>query len=277
MKIRSWLWAARLFIVTLFLTCTLGAQTIAPPAAGTATAPTTAPATATARGRGARTPPGPQSTTQPVLQDARRHADFLARAKQGNIDLLFTGDSITDFFYYGRPGYPLMNGRTVWDKYFGSLNAADFAVSGARTQNVIFQFQNGELEGFKAKCIVMMIGTNNISAGNTPEDTVNGIKAIIAEIQKHQPDAKLLLLGIFPRGRTATDPWRPGIKQVNAAISKLDDGQHIFYMDIGDKFLEPDGSIAPETMSDALHPAEKGYTIWAEAILPKVKELMGVK
>ncbi len=276
MKIRSWALATRVFLVTLFLACTLVAQTTAP-ATGTATGPATAPATGPARGRGARPAPPPRSTTQPSLQSAQRHADFLARAKQGNIDLLFTGDSITDFFYYGRPGYPLMNGRTVWDKYFGTLNAADFAVSGARTENVIYQFQNGELEGFKAKCIVMMIGTNNISAGNTPDETVAGIKAIIAEIQKRQPDAKLLLLGIFPRGKTAADPWRPGIKQVNDAISKLDDKQRIFYLDIGAKFLEADGSIAPEMMSDALHPAEKGYTVWAEAILPKVKELLGVK
>ena len=277
MKIRSWLWVTRLFIVTLFLTCTLGAQTVAP-ATGTATGPATASATATARGRGARGPVGPpQSATEPVLQSAQRHADFLARAKQGNIDLLFTGDSITDFFYYGRPGYPQMNGRTVWDKNFGALNAADFAVGGAKTQNLVYQFQNGELEGYKAKCVVMMIGTNNISARNTPEETVAGIKAVIAEIQKRQPDAKLLLLGIFPRGKTTDDPYRPAIKQVNAVISKLDDGQHIFYMDIGDKFLGPDGSIAADVMSDALHPTEKGYTIWAEAILPKVKQLMGVK
>jgi len=276
MKMRSWLLATHLLIVTLLLTCTLAAQTTLP-ASGTAPARAGAPTTAPARGRGARGPVAPPSTTQPVLQSAQRHADFLARAKQGNIDLLFTGDSITDFFYYGRPGYPQMNGRKVWDQNFGTLNAADFAVSGARTQNVIYQFQNGELEGFKAKVIVMMIGTNNISARNTPEDTVAGIKAIIAEIQKHQPDAKLLLLGIFPRGKTADDPWRPGIKQVNAAISKLDDGQHIYYMDIGDKFLEPDGSISADVMSDALHPTEKGYTIWADAVLPKIKELLGVK
>ena len=276
MKFRSWVLATHLFVVTLLLTCTLTAQTTAPTrgaAPGGAGAPTTAPA----RGRGARGPVAPPSTTQPVLQSAQRHADFLARAKQGNIDLLFTGDSITDFFYYGRPGYPQMNGRKVWDANFASLNAADFAVSGARTQNVIYQFQNGELEGFKAKLIVMMIGTNNISARNTPEDTVAGIKAIIAEIQKHQPDAKLLLLGIFPRGQTANDQWRPAIKQVNATISKLDDGKHIFYMDIGDKFLQSDGSISPDVMSDYLHPTEKGYTIWTDAILPKVKELLGVK
>jgi lysophospholipase L1-like esterase len=250
---------------------------MAPPA-GTAPRPAPAPSTAISPGRAPRGPAGPpQSATQPVLQSAQRHADFLARAKEGNIDLLFTGDSITDFFYYGRTGYPQMNGRKVWDKYFAPLNAADFAVGGAKTQNLIYQFQNGELEGFNAKCVVMMIGTNNISARNTPEETVAGIKAVIAEIQKRQPQAKLLLLGIFPRGKTVDDPYRPGIKQVNAALSKLDDGQHIFYMDIGDKFLEPDGSIAPETMPDALHPTEKGYSIWAEAILPKVKELMGVK
>jgi N-acetylglucosamine-6-sulfatase len=234
------------------------------------------PATQPGARRGGRGPAAPGSTTQPVLQRGtnNRHAQFLEIAKKGDIDLLFVGDSITDFWQRPGPRY----GQAIWDKYFVPLKAADFGISADRTEHVLFRLQNGELEGFKAKCIVLMIGTNNLDpngARNTPEDTILGVQAVVAEIRKRQPDAKLLLLGIFPRANKADDPFRPLIKQVNTAISKLDDGKSIFYMDIGAKFLAADGTLTPEIMPDYLHPNEKGYEIWAEAIIGKVKQLMG--
>lgn len=36
-----------------------------------------------------------------------------------------------------------------------------------------------------------------------------------------------------------------------------------------------DGLITKDIMPDFLHPNEKGYRIWAEAIEPTVKRLMG--
>jgi lysophospholipase L1-like esterase len=143
--------------------------------------------------------------------------------------------------------------------------------------------QNGELDGFKAKCIVLMLGTNNVSAGrairNTNAEVLDGMKLVINEIRTRQPQAKLLLMGIFPRGRTADDPYRQPIKDINTELAKYDDGKNIFYMDIGDKFLAPDGSIPMDVMPDqpALHPNEKGYQIWADAIIDKVKELMAAQ
>ena len=43
---------------------------------------------------------------------------------------------------------------------------------------------------------------------------------------------------------------------------------------IGEKFLEPDGTLSKETMPDFLHLSAKGYQIWADAISPKVADLM---
>ncbi|MGA3066130.1 MAG: GDSL-type esterase/lipase family protein [Tepidisphaeraceae bacterium] len=220
-----------------------------------------------------------QSTTQPVLKspgELKMHHQFLDLAKAGNIDLLFVGDSITDS--WRRPD----RGLAVWQKYFAPLKAANFGISGDRTQHVLWRIQNGELDGFNAKCIVLMLGTNNLSSPpnnirNTNEETIAGMKCVVAAIRQHQPQAKLLLLGIFPRGQAADNPYRRDIKVVNAELAKWDDGKNIFYLDIGDKFLNPDGTLKTELFFDGnLHPNAAGYEVWAAAIIDKVKALLAM-
>ena len=46
-------------------------------------------------------------------------------------------------------------------------------------------------------------------------------------------------------------------------------------MDIGAKFLQPDGTISKEVMNDFLHLGSKGYDIWAEAIQQQGKGTLG--
>ncbi len=209
------------------------------------------------------------SATTPAPRDpgwVKRHDGFVEIAKKGGVDLLFLGDSITDGWRGG--------GREVWEKNYGSLKAANFGIGGDQTQHVLWRLQHGELDGIKPKLAVLMIGTNNLG-GNTDEEIVDGIKAIVAELHKQTPDTKLLLLGIFPRGMKASDGARARIKHINSIIAKLDDdGKTIKYLDIGDKFLEADGTLPKSIMPDSLHPNAKGYEIWAEAIGPTVKEMM---
>jgi lysophospholipase L1-like esterase len=178
---------------------------------------------------------------------------------------LFLGDSITDGWRGG--------GKTVWEKNFAPLKAANFGIGGDRTEHVLWRLQHGELDGIKPKLAVLMIGTNNLGA-NQDVEIADGIKAIVDELHKQTPETKLLLLGIFPRGMKADDPARGRIKHINSIIAKLDDGQTVKYLDIGDKFLEADGSLPKSVMPDALHPNAKGYEIWAEAIAPTVQEML---
>jgi len=243
-------------------------------------APAGAPAAGAPRGGGggARGPAAP--ATVPLPRDDARHKSFVEVAQKGNIDLLFVGDSITDFWRNGPRGGATgpapYAGLAVWDETFGKLNAANFGISGDTTQGVLWRMQNGELEGFKAKLIVLMLGTNNINR-NPNDDIVEGDRLIIEEFKKRQPQAKVLILGIFPRTAAATDPIRATIKEINGKLAKFADNKQVFYMDIGDKLLAADGTLTAEVMSDGLHPTTKGYQIWADATLPRVKELMGVK
>jgi len=208
------------------------------------------------------------SATSPAPRDpgwVKRHEGFVEIAKKGGVDLLFLGDSITDGWRGG--------GKAVWEKNFAPLKAANFGIGGDRTEHVLWRLQHGELDGIKPKLAVLMIGTNNLGA-NKDEEIAAGVKAIVEELHKQTPETKLLLLGIFPRGMKADDPARDRIKHINTIISKLDDGRTVKYLDIGDKFLEANGTLPKSIMPDALHPNAKGYEIWAEAIAPTVKEML---
>jgi lysophospholipase L1-like esterase len=208
----------------------------------------------------------------PFARDDARHKSFVEIAKAGNIDLLFVGDSITDWFFYGRGANPATGGA-VWSANFAPLKAANMAIAGDTTQGVLWRMQNGELEGFKAKLIVLMLGTNNINR-NPIDEIVDGNRLIIEEFKKRQPQAKVLLLGIFPRNMDPANPLRATIKEINGKLAKLADNKQVFFKDIGDKFLTADGTLTAEVMPDGLHPSAKGYQIWADAIIDDVKNLM---
>jgi lysophospholipase L1-like esterase len=216
------------------------------------------------------------SATVPFLQSGfqAKHAANAEIAKQGNIDVLFMGDSITDFWRNATGNYA---GKPVLDKYWGDLKVANFGIAGDTTQGVIYRLQNGEGQGFSPKAIMLMIGTNNTGfngmGGNTAAEIAEGVGAVVMELQKDFPNAKILLLGIFPRS-TAKDPVRATLAEINTIISKLHDGKTVFYLDIGSKFLDADGNISKEVMSDALHPTTNGYEIWAEAVKEPLANLL---
>jgi lysophospholipase L1-like esterase len=195
------------------------------------------------------------------------HEKFVSIAKEGKAQLVFLGDSITA----GWAG----SGKEVWAKAFGEYTPANFGIGGDRTQHVLWRIQNGELDGgIKPKAVVLMIGTNN-SGSDPAEGIAKGVTAIVKTIREKQPQAKILLLAVFPRGEKASpNPGRDKLKQVNEIIAKLDDGKNVFFLDIGGKFLQPDGSLTKEIMPDFLHLSPAGYQIWADAISPKLAELM---
>jgi len=197
--------------------------------------------------------------TQTTQRMGPRHEGFVAQAKQGGIDLLLEGDSITDFWQQNPEK------KAMYDRYFGGYKTADFAISGDTTQGNLWGLHNGEGQGFQPKAVMLMIGTNN-TAGNTNAEIAEGVGAVVLELRHDFPNAKILLLAIFPRG-VPTDPLRARIAEINQNIAKLHDGEHVFYMDIGSKFLDDKGVFLPDSFqTDLLHPLAKGYEIWGEAV-----------
>jgi lysophospholipase L1-like esterase len=215
----------------------------------------------------------------PVPRDARwkqRHDKMNDRVKQGNVDLLLIGDSITQ----GWEGA----GKEVWAKYYAKRNAVNLGIGGDQTQHVLWRLENGNIDGISPKLAIIMIGTNNAGGKQKAADIAAGVKAIVEKLREKLPQTKLLLLAIFPRGADDQDPRREDKMkfndtnvEVNEIIAKLADNKMIYYMDINDKLLNSDHKLTKEIMPDYLHPNAKGYAIWAEAIEPTVEKLMGEK
>jgi lysophospholipase L1-like esterase len=223
----------------------------------------------------------PNYAVQPVLHPGteKRHESFNVISKQGEAQLVFLGDSIT----HGWEG----KGKAIWTKEWAPLKAANFGIGGDRTEHVLWRLEHGNFDGLKPKAIVLMIGTNNTGHQGRPqkelngavyectaEQTAEGIKAILTQLQKKCPDAKILVLGIFPRGADKNDKFRQQNEATNAIVKGFADGQKVFFHDVGAKFLEPDGTLSKTIMPDLLHPNEKGYQIWSDAIKADVLALL---
>ena len=185
---------------------------------------------------------------------------------------MFLGDSITDNWRN--------RGSIVWNQYYAPRHAANFGISGDRTQHVLWRIDHGELDGTHPKVVVLMIGTNNTgkeSDRKTPRNTVpevaEGVQAVVNDIRARLPGSKILLLGIFPRSNL-DDPQRAQVALVNTLIAKLDDGKTVKFLDIGSKFLEFDGTLPRSIMPDLLHPNAKGYQIWTDAMAPALDEIL---
>ena len=182
------------------------------------------------------------------------------------IDLVLVGDSITHFWDDPKKGEPVLKkmqmGRTVVSLGFG----------GDGTQHTIWRIQNGELDGYKAKTIALMIGVNN--GGDTWDDVAAGVKECVRLIREKQPQAKLILQAILPWGEKSGNYHRIKDAKTNEEIRKLADGKSVFWLDFGAKLLNAKGELTRDMADDFVHPTTKGYEIWSRELLPLVGEAL---
>jgi len=204
---------------------------------------------------------GPDGNILPSF--ATKHQGQCAAAQSLKPELVFIGDSITT-------RWP----QEVLKQRFGKFRPVNLGVGGDWIQNVHWRIRHGALDGAQPKVIVLLIETNNITAGFTPDEITQGIRLLLAAIHDKAPQSKILLEGILPRGPSIQEATNETIRLINSKLSTLADGKKVFYLDVGGRLVEPDGSISPQIMPDKLHLAGPGYTRWLEALRPVLDRLL---
>ena len=204
----------------------------------------------------------PTERGQPWWQE--RHKACNERAAKGNVDLLFIGDSIIQRFE--------AHGQAVWDKYYAPRNALNLGFGSDSTQHVLWRLDHGNVDGIQPKLAIVLIGTNN-TATHSAAQMAAGIEAVVNKLRTKLPHTKVLLLAIFPIG---AQPGPDRVKNAEASklASRVADDKMVFYLDIGAKFLAPDGTIPRDIMPDEVHFRQKGFEIWAESMEHLVDKLM---
>jgi lysophospholipase L1-like esterase len=201
-----------------------------------------------------------------------RHAQVLSIRNSVNPEIVLIGDSITHF-WGGEPKSNHANGPRAWQAAFGKYRTLNLGFGWDRTQNVLWRLDHGEFDGLHPRVVVLHIGTNNTSGTrnarqNTAAEIAEGIREIILRVRSKAPEARIVLMAVFPREKDATAPRRAQIKEINGLLAGLGGTPGITFLDIGPKLLQADGSIARDVMADFCHPTEKGYQVWADALVP---------
>jgi lysophospholipase L1-like esterase len=218
-------------------------------------------------------------TTTPQVQTSqyadewwiKRHQAKLTEvaSRRGSIKLVLVGDSITQGWEDREVS------ANLWWQYFEPRNTLNLGFSGDRTEQVIWRLQNGEVSSIDPKLTVLLIGTNNTGhRQDAATDTALGIKAIIGELRTRLPDMTILLLAVFPRGESPSDPLRLINTEINQLIADYADNRIVHFLDIGHMFIHANGEIRTELIPDLLHLNEEGYRVWAEAMAPHLDRLL---
>lgn len=209
----------------------------------------------------------PEGTLSHDLE-AQRHDRFIERAQLGDIDLVFFGTTEAEMWSWPD------RGRSVWDEAFGSLNAANFGSQGTNFRSLLWRMQNGELDGYQAKLVVLHTWGAAMT-DDQRDEVAAGYATIIAEIRSRQPQARVLLSAAFPRGQDRLESWRQRSEAHAEAFADLVDDETVFYTDIGERFFLADGSHNQEMWRFAplSGPVNVGtqlaaFEVWAEELEP---------
>ncbi|MEO8097710.1 MAG: GDSL-type esterase/lipase family protein [Acidobacteriota bacterium] len=221
--------------------------------------------------------PADQPISRTDVNSHTVHEKFLEKARTGGIDVYFAGDSIT--WRWGATDYPDLLAN--WRQNFFGWNAADFGWGADRIENMLWRLEQGELDGVRPKVIVLLAGTTNVAATSTPAgeaalvaEVTKGAGAVVRMMQEKAPDATIILTAIFPRNDNLA--LMPAIHAINANLAKLADGKMIRYLDVNSKLADRDGKLFEGMMmNDQVHPAVRGYQVWADGLKPILTELLG--
>jgi len=210
-----------------------------------------------------------------------RHEAVLQRLRQGKVDLIFLGDSITqDWEKRGPP--PWQDFQPIWERFYGDRNAVNMGFTGDTTASLLWRIENGEVDAISPKVAVILIGANNLGRVHwSAADTVTGIDAIIKQLRRRLPQTRLLLLSVLPSERSA---WA---SEHTVAINHIlgqryGDGAEVTFLDVTRVFMK-NGSPDPDLYLDRfrnpseplLHPSAQGQETLAAFIEPTLATLMG--
>jgi lysophospholipase L1-like esterase len=188
----------------------------------------------------------------------------LALTKTKAPEIIFLGNSITHF-WGGQPQAPISWGSESWNNVFGSLDMQNLGYGWDRIENVLWRVYHEELDGYTARQVIIMIGTNNLHL-NSDKEIIEGLKWLVQAIQIRQSKAAILLVGILPRRQQ-----EKRIALLNEGIVQAAGELNVTYADPGQVFLNSEGKIQESLFSDGLHPNAEGYWKLAEKLRPYLK------
>jgi lysophospholipase L1-like esterase len=194
----------------------------------------------------------PQPEPQGTASAKKRFEEINAAVKVQPYRMIFFGDSLTERF-------ETWDAPELWREHMAARGVLNAGVGGDVTEHLRWRLDHGNLDGPPPQGIVLLIGTNDLGIGRSVEDAAEGIRANLLRAREKVPDARILLLGLWPRGGDPNSKFRAAIRELNNLIRSCSDDHAVIYADIGGALLDSDGRLSRAISPDLVHFNRAGY------------------
>jgi lysophospholipase L1-like esterase len=186
---------------------------------------------------------------------ARVRKQWSTQIEQDQGAVVFLGDSITQGWG------PKFRG------HFAGVKLANRGIGGDTTRGMLIRLRQDVLT-LNPKAVVILMGTNDIEIGLSPELIARNFTKIIKSLQEHNPTMPIILCRMFPSSATKNRPTEK-IQKVNELYENVvrNDTQ-ITVVDTFTLFDDGNGNALPLYFPDLLHLNTAGYSKWASALNP---------
>lgn len=182
----------------------------------------------------------------------QRRTEFSLAKEEERGAVVFLGDSITQ-------GWGTLAGD------FPDFKVANRGISGDTSRGVRYRLREDVME-LQPKAVSILIGTNDLALGAEPEQVIENIKAIIAELQKQNPNVPIVLNHVMPR-KPEPGKFPDKIVKLNKLMDALAaTDKRLAVCDSWSIFDDGKGSCKKEEFPDMLHPNKAGYDKWRAAL-----------
>ena len=190
-----------------------------------------------------------------------------AAVEEGETKILFIGDSLTQGFEGA--------GKEVWAEFYAPRGAKNFGISGDRTEHALWRLKRLDWSKVQPDVAIILIGSNDTGHKmQAAETTAAGVADCVEIVRAKSPETQVLVLGLLPRGFKNYAMDRNRNAEVNELLAHLDDGQNVHFLDVGSQFIAENGDLPTDLFPDTLHLSGEAYRMWAEAMEPKLAELL---
>jgi len=189
--------------------------------------------------------------------------------KRHSYPVLFLGDSLTQRWD------EVAADQQIWRQYFQRFDALNAGINGDRTEHLLWRIEHGNLENQRPQVAVLLIGTNDLGHGRSPEDAAEGVRQVLIELREMLPATRVLLQGLWPRNdlqRLSSE-----IGPVNDRISHCGDNTSVVYRDLGRNLLDSEGRLTRTIAPDGLHPSPAGYAKISPIIAQELQALLSAR
>ena len=193
-----------------------------------------------------------------LTYEEKVEAFALENSKLTSGQIVFIGDSIT-------AGYNLE--RNYSDL---SLEVYNRGISGDTSDWMLTRMQVSVLD-IKPSKIVLMIGTNDINGGKSPEEIAQNYENILSLIALNLPDTEVFCVSVIPQNTKFSKNAAENnllIQKTNEKIRGLVQEYGYEYVNLYDELVDADGLLKRGYSTDGLHLGRKGYDVWTRVMKP---------